>query len=58
MRCSCFANEHQVQDAFVLLPTGTAYRGTAKRDAMGKVLVDSIAHLMLACEREAVHPRP
>src|SRR5260221_2827901 len=28
IRCSCLANEHCVQETFVLLPVGTVYHGT------------------------------
>ena len=31
------AHGTQVQAAFLLLPTGTPYRGTAKQDSVGKV---------------------
>ena len=58
MRCSCLPNEHQVQDTFVLLPVGTVYHGTPKHDSVGKVLVDSIAPVVLACGRGGIHPRP
>ena len=57
MRCSRFANEHHVQGTFVLLPVGTLYHGTPKHDAVGKVLVDSVAHFLLACGRGAIHPQ-
>jgi hypothetical protein len=58
MRCSRFANEHHVQSTFVLLPVGTIDHGTPKHDSIGKVLVDSIAHQLLACGRRAIHPQP
>jgi hypothetical protein len=57
MRCSRFANEHQVQCTLVLFPVGTIYHGTGKHYGVGKVHTDSIAHSVLACGRGGIHPQ-
>jgi len=58
MRCPGLPNEHHVQGTFMLLPVGTIYHGTPKHDCVGKVLVDSLAQMMLACGRGDIHPLP
>jgi hypothetical protein len=56
MRCSRFANEHHVQETLMLFPVGTMDHGTPKHHSVGKVHAHRIAHSVLACGRDGVHP--